>query len=283
MTQGTPQKAPRLLPFWRDLNVFIAAFAAVTSFAGFALFVPVSLVMKLILPARQAELLAWPVGYGLVAVFLCWRWWKRGLSPRQVDPARQTRFRIGHALLAFFNVMIGLMFLTATLGARLRLPPMPAGAGLLMALTSLAPMGLVAGLLMVLRARGTALAFADTAPTGTAAVQQTPSAKWPPEPASAGRTPSAIVVLLGLVVSSLLLYMVGVFGALAFTSEQRLFSNVILPIAVGVYAVFVVTALGLWVKRKSAANWVAWSPFIFVVVAAPAWQVLTMFIRGVIQ
>ncbi len=279
MTQGTPQKVPRLLPFWRDLNVFIAAFAAVTSFAGFALFVPVSLVMKLILPARQAELLAWPVGYGLVAVFLCWRWWKHGLSPRQLNPARQTRFRLGHALLAFFNVTKVAMFLGASLGIYSLLSRMPDAARMIFGLTSLAPMGLLAGLVMVLSARGAAPTFADTLPGAQDGVRNTPSAKWPPAPDPSGSAPSTLIVLAGLIVSSLMMYMPWMFAAFSFASQKEFFSNVVLPIAAGVYAAYVITAFALLAMRHGSATWVAWAPVIFVTVAAPLWQVVAMLIR----
>jgi hypothetical protein len=277
ITQDAPQKPkPSLLPLWRDLNVFVAAFAVIISLGSFAVFVPLSIVLKLGLPSRQAELLAWPLGYVLVTAFLCWRWWKHRLSPRQIDRARQTRFFLGHVLLAFFNVgMVGMFLVPWLIGSSL-LPPMPAVARMSMALMSLAPMGLIAGLVMVLSARGTAPAFANTLPAGVAVPRQTPSANWPPKSPGAGSAPSVIVVGAGLVISSLVLYMAGVFGALAFAGRTELL-NVVGPVAAAVYVVYVMTAAGLLFKRKGAANMVAWAPIILVFGAVAVVQVGMMF------
>jgi hypothetical protein len=242
-------------------------------------FVPLSLVMKLVLPSHQAELLAWPLGYALVAAGLGWRWWKHGLSPRQLDPARRTRFHLGHVLLAVFNILILAMFLGPWLGIYSMLPRMPGAARMIFALVALAPMGVLLGLVMVWSARGTAPAFADTLPEWAQGPRQVPSAQWPPKPARAGSAPSLLVVLAGLVVSSLMLFMVWIFGALAFANDQKVFSNVVLPIAAGVYAVYVIAAFGLLAKRKGAASWVAWAPVILVTVIAPLGQVIAMFMR----
>ncbi len=279
MEQAAPQRAPSLALPWRDLNVFVASFAAIVSLAGFAIFVPLSLVLKLVLPSRQAELLAWPLGYGLVAVFLCWRWWKHGLSPRQLNPARAGRFRVGHVLLAVFNVTMAVMFLGASLGAYSLLPRMPSAAGMVVGLVSLAPIGVLVGLVMVLSARGTDPAFADTLPVAPGGPQAAPTAKWPVEPAPAGSAPSLLVVLSGLVVSSLVLFMAGVFGALAFANDQKLFSNVVLPIAFGVYVLYVSIALWLLTRRRGAANWVAWTPMILVIMTTTLGPLIAMLVR----
>lgn len=286
MAQAGPQWRDAKPAFLRDLNVFSAAFIALVSFASFAIFIPLSIVLKLVLPSRQAELLAWPLGYGLVAVFLCWRWWKHGLSPRQVDPSRQTRFRLGRGLIAFFNVAMAAMYARASFGAYSLLPAMPAMpaiAGVVIALTSAAPMGLLAGLYMVLSARGTGPAFADTSPAAADSVRQTPSAKWPPERTPAGLPPSVMLVMAGLVATSLVLYMAGVFGFLAFTREPKLYTNTVLPIVGGVYAVYVITALVLLVKRVHAANWVAWAPVTLFVVVLPLIQWIVLLFRSLIR
>jgi hypothetical protein len=278
--QRAAQEAPALLPLLRDLNVFVAAFAAIVSLAGFAVFVPLSLVLKLALPSRQAELLAWPLGYVLVAAFLCWRWWKRRLSPRQVDPARQMRFRVGHLLLAVFNVAMVTMFGSSWLVASSVLPPNPAVAGMFMGLVSLAPLGLVGGLVMVLSARETAPAFADTTPAAADAVRNVPSAKWPVKPAApAGKSPSVIVVFAGLVLSSLVTYVAGMLGAAAVHRRGDYFVNTVLPIMVGVFAIYVITTVVLMVMRKRAANWVAWAPVTFLLLIVPAVQAFGVLFR----
>lgn len=278
MTQSAPQRLEGRPPFWRDLNVFIAAFAAIAFIAGFAVFVPLSLVLKLVLPARQAELVALPLGYALVAAGLAWRWWQRGLSPRQRNPERERRFQVGHVLLAVFNVTMVAMFLGSSLGAYSLLPRLPQAAGIVVALMSLAPMGVLAGLVMVWSARGTAPAFADTLPVAPGGPRQVPSAQWPAESTPAGRAPSLLVVLAGLVVSSLVLLMAGVFGAIAFSNQQEVYSGIVLPIVFGMYVLYVAIASWLFSKRRGAANWVAWAPVILVIVTSTGSQVIAMLI-----
>lgn len=131
-------QAPGWAPlFWRNLNVFIAAFTLIVSLAGFVIFVPVSLLAKLVLPSGQAEAFAYPLGYALVALALIYWWSKKGLSPRQRDPAREWRFRWGHVLLAVCNVGILAVFGLSALGSYL--PRMPAAAALLLVLVGMAP------------------------------------------------------------------------------------------------------------------------------------------------
>lgn len=125
MPQAAPQRTEGKPPFWRDLNIFFAAFAAIVFIAGFAVFVPLSLVLKLVLPSRQAELVALPLGYALVAAGLGWRWRQHGLSPRQRTPAGEWRFQAGHVLLAVFNVMTVALFVGTSLGAYSLLPRLP--------------------------------------------------------------------------------------------------------------------------------------------------------------
>ncbi len=264
MTQATPHGPEGKPPFWRDLNVFVAAFAAIAFVAGFAVFVPLSIVLKLVLPAREAELIALPLGYILVAAGLAWRWRTHGLSPRHRVPARERRFQVGHVLLAVFNVTMVAMFLGTWLGAHSLLPRLPAAAGIVVALMSLAPIGVFAGLVMVWSARGTPPAFPDTVPAALGEQGQAPPANWQPEPTPAERAPSIAGVLVGVVVSSLMLFMAGVFGAIAFTNKQDVFFNIVIPIAVGVYVLYLITVFRLFYNGRGAANWVAWAPVIVV-------------------
>lgn len=143
---------------------------------------------------------------------------------------------------------------------------------------SLAPLGVLVGLVMVLSARGTDPAFADTLPAAPGGPPHAPSAKRPAESTRTGSAPSLLVVLAGLVVSSLVLFMAGVFGALAFANDQKLFSGIVLPIAFGLYVLYVAIALWLFTRRSGAAHWVAWAPVILVIVTSTGAQVIAMLI-----
>jgi hypothetical protein len=270
-------RIPRIkASFWCDLNVFVAAFWAIAFLAGFVILIPLSLLLKLVPAARHAEMLAYPLGYGLVAAGLGLRWWKNGLSPRQVEPARQTRFRVGHVLLAVFNVTTVTMFLGNALGLYSLLSH---AGGLVYALTSFAPIGVLAGLVLVWGARGTVPAFADTLRPAEVSARQTPSAKWPPEPVHAGSAPSFLLVLAGLLATGFLVFVAAVFAGIGFTGNQKFYSGTVLPITGGVYAVYAITAFVLLAKRSGTAKWVAWSPIILITVIAPAWRAITLWMR----
>jgi hypothetical protein len=281
----THQHAPQVVSIkpalWRDLNVFVAAFIGIIGLGSFAVFVPLSLLAKLVLPSRQAELVAYPLGYALVALGLAYLWRKRGLSPREVDPARKTRFRVGHILLAVFNCVLLLMLVLPQLGIHTVLPRIVNSGkvvGLLASLITLAPMDALVGVYMVWTARGAAPDFADTLPAGQVAPRKTPSAKWPPDTDAPRNPPSVIVALAGLVVSSLMLFVFGVFAALSFAGNTKLFENTVLPIAIGVYVLYVATTLFVLFKRSRAAIWLAWGPVILVTVVGPLVQVIGLLI-----
>ena len=202
---------------WRDLNVLIAAFAAMASLGSFIMVVPVSLLLKLVVPAQQAELIAYPLGYAMMVLGLIYWWCKHGLSPRQRNPARERRFRWGHGLLAIFNTTLLLMLFVATsIGHFSWLPRVPAVAGVFVLLMGLAPMGVIVGLAMVLSARGSAPEFADTSPWAQGEPMSPQTAKLSPrkpwdkqidKPPLPSGTPSVILVVAGLAIAALVKYL----------------------------------------------------------------------------
>ena len=169
MMKAAQQEPDGKSPFWPDLNVFVAASAMLGYLAGLVVFLPLSLLLKLVLPAREAEIFGWPLAYALVAAGLGWLWWKHGLSPRQLNPALARRFKVGHVLLAVFNITMVAMFLGTVRSVYTLLPHMPAAAGIAYTLMYLAPMGVLAAVVMVWSARETAPADADPLPTTPAA------------------------------------------------------------------------------------------------------------------
>jgi hypothetical protein len=215
------------------------------------------ILMGLVLPARQAELAGLTLSYGLVGLGLGYWWRKRGLSPRQRAPVRERRFQMGHVLLALFNVAVVAMFLVSSLETFSLMSRVPAALGVLAALKAIAPAGLLAGLAMVWSSRGTAPAFTDTVPA-------TPAT---PASAPAGRAPSFLGVVAGLIVSSFVLYMATIFTALAFHGSTRIFAGVVLPVMSLMCVLYVAAALSLSSKRSRFATWVAWTPVMGVFVA----------------
>ena len=271
---------------WRDLNVFIAAFAAMASLGSFIMVVPVSLLLKLVVPAQRAELIAYPLGYAMMALGLIYWWWKHGLSPRQRNPARERRFRWGHVLLAIFNTtFLVMLFAASSLGRLSWLPHVPAVAGIFVSLMGLAPMGVIVGLVMVLSARGAAPEFADTLPWAQGDPMLAQPAKLSPRkpwdkpeekpPLSSG-TPSSILVVTGLLVSTPMLYMATIFGALGFQGNTSLFTGTVLPIVIAMYVLYVSTGIFLLTRRRNSAVWVAWAPVGLFTVGLPALQVIQL-------
>lgn len=275
---------------WRDLNVFIAAFVAMANLGSFIVVLPVSLLLKLVVPAQRAELIAYPLGYAMMALGLIYWWWKHGLSPRLRNPARERRFRWGHVLLGIFNTTLLLMlFVVSSLGRLSWLPHVPAVAGVFVSLMGLAPMGVIVGLAMVLSARGTAPEFTDTLPLAQGepmrvqTVKLSPPKPWdkpidkPPMPSG---TPSAVLVVAGLLVSSPMLYMATIFGALGFQGNTSLFTGTVLPILIAMYVLYASTGIFLLTRRRASAVWVAWAPVGLFAVGLPALQVIMMLFRS---
>lgn len=291
MKQITEPVLGTMALFWRDLSVLIAAVVLIATVGSFIVVVPVSLLAKLVLPARQAELVAYPMGYALVALGLGYWWWKHGLSPRHRAPAREGRFRWGHVLLLVLNVMLLTIFLPPLFGFSL-MPRVPAAAGLIISFSGLLPVGLIAGLYMVWSARESAPAFADTVPATPTESPKTQFAPWPPAlpaeklspiPSAASRVRSTIIVVFGLFVSSLLLFMAAVYGALSFQSNAQLFTGTVIPVLGFGYVVYLTTALFLLIKGRRFAIWAAWTPTIFFTIALPALQVIQLMFRGLIS
>ncbi|MES2771020.1 MAG: hypothetical protein V4623_03425 [Pseudomonadota bacterium] len=289
--QAEDQATTRASPsFWRDLNVFIAAFAGLASMGIFVIVVPLSLLAKLVVPDRQAELITYPLSYAVIASVLIYWWWKHGLSPRERNPARERRFRWGHIVLVVFNLSLLMMFVPALFGSIAVVPPMPAVASLLLPLITLAPMGVIAGLLMLWTSREKTPVFTETLPSeqgdwldkqrtklafgsrdGTKAIA-------PLQPSS---VPSTIVVVAGLIASSFMLFVATVFGSLAFQGNPARFTNVVLPILLVIYVLYGSTAVFLLTKRRGSAVWVAWAPVGLLVVGLPALQVILMLFGAV--
>lgn len=273
--QAEPPRRGIKTPLWRDLNIFVAAFAVMVSVGSMVLFVPLSMLTKIVLPSRQAEVIAFALGYALVAGVLGYWWWKHGLSPRLRDPARERRFQWGHGLLAVFNITLVTMFGLPLVGAMSWLPRVPGVGGIVLGLAALAPIGVLAGLAMVWSSRGKPHAFADTLPSAQPGSRRPSSAGWsalaPPPPRV-----SVIAVLLGIVGSSLILYMGALFGFIAFAGSDKTakFANVVLPIVGGCYVLYLSVILILFLKRSMSAVWVAWAPFLIVTVLGPPLQLL---------
>lgn len=280
--------------FWRDLNVFVAAFAVIASVGSSIIVIPLSLLVKLVVPARQAELVAYPLGHALLALGLIFWWWKHGLSPRERNPARERRFRWGHVLLAVFNVALLAMFATSLLGSFSMLPRMPAVAGVIVPLITLAPMGVAVGLWMVWTSRGKTPEFADTLPGAHSDPQKAQTAKWPggsrwekrsnepTQPSLTSRASSVIAVVAGLLVSSLMLYMATVFGSLGFQGNASRFTWLVLPVLFAIYVFWVSTAVFLLSRRRSSAIWVAWGPVGLFTLGLPVLQVIMMLLGSLL-
>lgn len=275
---------------WRDLNVFVAAFVAITSVGSFILVVPWSLLLKLVAPARQAELIAYPLGHAMLAAGLIYWWWKHGLSPRERNPAREKRFRWGHVLLAVFNVALLAILIPSLLGSFSMLPRMPAVANMIVPLITLAPMGVIAGLWMVWSSRGKMPEFADTSPDAHGDPQKAQMAKWPAgsrlekQPTNAAKpsiAPSAAAVVVGLIASSLMLFVAGVFASLGFQGNTSRFTGVVLPILFVIYVFWASIAVFLLTRRRSSAIWVAWGPVGLFTVGLPVLQVIMMMLGSV--
>jgi hypothetical protein len=262
------------MAFWPNLNVFITAFALMASMGMFVVVIPVTIVAKLVLPAREAELWAFPAAYVLIALGLAWYGWKFGLSPRERMPQREQRFRIGHGLLAFCNIAGLAMLVFAWLlpyvaahgGALLSRPagslPAMQLAALAMVPFSIAPIVGIAGLVMVWTSRQREERFADTQVAGQAAKAGE----------TAGRT---VPVVIGLLASSAIVYIGLVFASLGFQGRTERFTGVVLPVAGVCFVLWVTTTLWLLGKsRGGAAVTVAWLPVLLVLVGAPAAQLL---------
>lgn len=273
--QAAPRTPGIKPPLWRDLNIFVAALVIASSVGGMVIFAPVSMLLKMALPARLAEMLGYVFSHLLVAGLLGYWWWKHGLSPRERNPARELRFQWGHGLLAFFNIALVAMYVLPLLGGLSWLPRLPRVGGLLVALVSLAPVGLLLGLALVWSSRGQPAAFADTVSGAPAGSRPRTSAGWsalaPPPPRV-----SVLAVLFGLVSSSSILYIFGVFGFIAFagSDETEKFKNVVLPIVGGCYVLYVSVVIILFLKRRMSAVWVAWAPFLIVTILGPSLQLL---------
>jgi hypothetical protein len=274
MTSRTPQ-------FLADLNVFLAAWILFISIGAFVLVVPVNLLGKFILPVRQAELWAFPVAYTLAAAALAYWWRTRGLSPRQRYPGREWRFRTGHAMLIAFNASILLVFLWSRIG--FPVVSRPVGSPSLWAsMSSLSPLLGLLGLVLVWGSRATQSDFEATVPSAVDQSGDRRSFRTPDDLASTSRAPSVIAVVLGLVASSTILYIAGVFASLAFQSDPKRFTGIVLPILGLLYVVYVAGSIALLQKRSSVAVLFAWAPLIALTVGLPVLQMILVVVRTVL-
>jgi hypothetical protein len=279
MAESQATAPTRSGPVWGHLNVFLAALVLLAGMGSFLVLVPVSLAAKLVMPSRQAETLALPLAYALMALGLAWCWWRFGLSPAVRHPARESRFRWGHRLLALSNLAMAAMLVLPWLGSRVG-PVMkvaPQTTGLLMLLPAAASYLGLAGLIMVWSARtaappaaGPGAAFADTVPVGVGrpAGGTRPVPQGPPS-----RVPGAAAMVAGVLVSSLVLFVAIVFAAVSFQGQAERYTGVVLPIAGTCYLLYLAgTAWLAWAGERGAAIALSWAPALLLMVGLPALQ-----------
>ena len=104
--------------FFGSLNVFLASCVLLTVTLGLVLSIPLMFVLMPIARALGVsavdsvglEQLASPV---VIGAFLAYRWVRRGsLEPELGEPSNPGRYKLGHALLLVFNVIVGLWFMS---------------------------------------------------------------------------------------------------------------------------------------------------------------------------
>lgn len=260
--------------FWRDLNVFVAASILIVALGGFLVFVPAALLMQLVLPAREAEIVAYPLGYALVAAGLGYWWWKRGLSPRVRDPLRERRFRWGHAMLAVVNLMLAALYGFAAAGGFNALLVQPEMRNVFVPILTMAPLALIAGLVMVWTSR--ASAALATAPAPLPVVDENGVVQPAPVAVAVVRPPSSAVAIVGMIVSTFMVATVAVFLGAAFESDMRMFTQRVLPALGILYVLYLAAAILMLLKRRRAARWVAWGPVVLLMVGLPVVQLVVM-------
>ena len=292
-----PPAAAGVPEFWRNLNVFTVAFVLVAAVGIWVLVIPVSLALKLVTASRQAEALAFPLAYAVLAAVLGGWWWKFGLSPRVRRPGSERRFRCGHVVLAICNGLalggLAAGYVLPSLLTHTKLPPMPAVAALILMVYPLIPIVGIAGLVMVLGSRAApemaagapatdANAFADTVIEGPAAI-----ARWPAPPKAQAkpqknRVGAVVVTFVGVAASALVIYMGLVFASLGFQGRTEVFTAWVLPIA-GLCGVFYLSTV-LWLLGKSrhtVASALAWAPVLLLLLVS-ALQMIVFVVRELV-
>ena len=110
--------------FFGSLNVLLAASALLTLTVGWMLYLPL---MFVLMPIFNAMRISAIVSAGLqqllvpvvIGAFLAYRWMRRGsLEPELGGPSKPRRYRLGHALLAMFNLILIALFVSALAGMR---------------------------------------------------------------------------------------------------------------------------------------------------------------------
>lgn len=292
-----PPAAAGVPEFWRNLNVFTIAFVVVAAVGIWMLVIPVSLALKLFPASRQAEAMAFPLAYALLAALLGGWWWKFGLSPRVRRPDRERRFRWGHVLLAICNVLalggLAASYLLPSLLTHTKLPAMPAVSALILMVYPLIPVAGIAGLIMVLGSRAApvsgpdarettsdAAAFADTVIEGPAAIARWPAPPKAPSPKNRGG--AAVGIFFGMAASGLVIFMGLVFASLGFQGRPEVFTAWVLPIAAACGVLWVTVVLWLYGKeRHQPAAALAWTP-VMLIVALPALQMVVFAVRELV-
>ena len=111
--------------FFGSLNVFLASCVLLTVTLGLVLSIPLMFVLMPIARALGVsavdsvglEELAIPV---VIGAFLAYRWVRRGsLEPELGEPSNPGRYRLGHALLLGFNLILIAWFVSMLAGLRL--------------------------------------------------------------------------------------------------------------------------------------------------------------------
>jgi hypothetical protein len=243
MAAPTDSAPPR--SFWLDLNVFIAIFLLVAGLGVLFIHLPIALLAKAVLPARGAEIVAFPAAYVVLLAALAWVWRRYGMSPVQRDPRKARQFRIGHGLLVLSNAQAALAFLPALLapvlaGIAQGGLPLP---GAVMLVPMLANLAAIAGLLLVFGARATQpQAYADTMPLPALHAATFAGAK----PQSGGNRGLVVGgVVFGLLASTVLIGVGLVFASLSYQYRIERFTGVVLPVAIGIYVLYVAGAIWL--------------------------------------
>lgn len=138
--------------FLGSLNVFVAGIVLLTMTVGWILYLPLMFILTPLFNAfgvsaiesAGLQALVTPV---VIGAFLAYRWVRRGsLEPELGEPSNPRRYRLGHALLLGFNLILIAWFVSTLAGMRLdQVYDSVGNAGVALFIYSL-PLGFVLGL-----------------------------------------------------------------------------------------------------------------------------------------
>ena len=137
--------------FFGSLNVLLAGSVLLTVTVGWILYIPL---MFILIPFFNAIGVSAVMSAGLqqlvvpvvIGAFLAYRWVRRGsLEPELGEPSKPRRYRLGHALLLGFNLILIAWFVSMLTGMRLdKVYDSVGNAGVALFIYSL-PVGLLLG------------------------------------------------------------------------------------------------------------------------------------------